>query len=104
MYAVVRTGGKQYKVETGSVVDVETLPGEAGDAITLEDVLLVGEGDEVRVGQPLVQGAAVKAKIIQHKRGPKLVIFKKIRRKGKQLKKGHRQELTRIRIEEITVA
>ena len=101
MYAVVRTGGKQYRVEPGALLEVERIEGNKGDAIKLEDVLLVGSDESVTVGQPLVKGAAVNAQIVEQKRGEKLRIFKKIRRHGKQLRKGHRQELTRIRISDI---
>lgn len=103
MYAVVKTGGKQYRVEPGTLVDVESLSGEVGDAVTLGDVLLVADGDDVRVGQPTVQGASVTAKIIEQKRGKKLIIFKKTL-KSTQLKKGHRQELTRLKVEDIKLS
>jgi large subunit ribosomal protein L21 len=102
MYAVVRTGGKQYRVEPGMMLEVETLPGSVGDNVTLSEVLLVGGDKEVSVGQPLVEGATVTGQIVSQKKGPKLIVFKKIRRKGKHLKKGHRQALTRLRITDIT--
>lgn len=101
MYAVVKTGGKQYRVETGNVLDVEYIEGEVGTAVELSDVLLVSGDKGVKVGQPLVAGAKVRTSIVEQKRGPKLIIYKKIRRHGKRWKKGHRQELTRLRIEEI---
>lgn len=101
MYAVVRTGSKQYRVETGTVFEVERLLGEKGDTVNLSEVLFVSSGDKVVVGTPLVAGAQVKVEIVEQKRGPKLKIFKKIRRHGKQLRKGHRQELTRVRVQEI---
>jgi large subunit ribosomal protein L21 len=101
MYAVVRTGSKQYRVETGTVFEVERLLGEKGDTVNLSEVLFVSNGDKVVVGTPLVAGAQVKVEIVEQKRGPKLKIFKKIRRHGKQLRKGHRQELTRVRVQEI---
>jgi large subunit ribosomal protein L21 len=101
MYAVVRTGGKQYRVETGTVFEVERLLGEKGDTVNLSEVLFVSSGEKVVVGTPLVAGAQVKVEIVEQKRGPKLKIFKKIRRHGKQLRKGHRQELTRVRVQEI---
>lgn len=101
MYAVVKTGGKQYRVEPGMLLDVETLPGSVGDKVTLSEVLLVGGDKEVSVGQPLVEGAAVTGQIVSQAKGPKLTVFKKIRRHGKRIKKGHRQTLTRLRITDI---
>jgi len=102
MYAVVRTGGKQYKVAQGVQLNVERLEGEAGDVIDLGEVLLVANGDTVNIGKPIVDGASVKAEILGHPRGDKKVIFKKNRRHGKQLTKGHRQELTRVKVTEIS--
>jgi len=101
MFAVIKTGGKQYKVEAGTVLDVEKLPGDAGEELKFEEVLMHGEGASVQVGTPLVDGKTVTAEILEHKRGPKLVAFKKIRRQGKQRKVGHRQDLTRIKIKSI---
>jgi large subunit ribosomal protein L21 len=102
MYAVVRTGGKQLRVEPGDVVDVELLDGEAGERVELREVLLVG-GDELRVGRPLVEGARVTATIQGDSAGPKVRIFKYKRRKRYRLRKGHRQHYTRIKIEAIEV-
>ncbi|MCB0324268.1 MAG: 50S ribosomal protein L21 [Bdellovibrionales bacterium] len=101
MFAVVRTGGKQYRVEPGSVIDVEKLSGEVGDAVEFGEVLLIADGEKVSVGRPMLDGAKIAARIVAQHRGPKAVIFKKIRRHGKQLKKGHRQALTRVEVEEI---
>ncbi len=101
MYAVVKTGGKQYRVQPGLVLEVERLAGEVGDAIELGEVLLVANDKGIQVGQPMVAGAKVQGEIIEQKRGKKLIIFKKLRRHGKRMKKGHRQELTRIRVKEI---
>ncbi len=98
MYAVIKTGGKQYKVEVGTMVDVELLEGQKGDTVTFSDILLVGDESGAKVGQPTVSGASVSAQIVDQVRGPKLIAFKKIRRHGKQLKKGHRQNLTRLRV------
>ena len=98
MYAVIKTGGKQYRVEVGSTLDVELLEGDAGQEITFSDILLVGDEAGAKVGQPTVAGASVSAKIVDQVRGPKLIAFKKIKRHGKQLKKGHRQDLTRITV------
>lgn len=104
MFAVIRTGGKQYKVEPGTLLDIELVPGEAGESIEFAEVLLVGSEGKTVIGQPTVAGAKVSAKILEQKRGPKLIIFKKLRRHGHQLKKGHRQELTRVKIEQIIAA
>ena len=101
MYAVVRTGGKQYRVEPGALVDIEKIPGEVGQSVELADVLLVGKEDKVIIGQPTIKGAVVTAQILEQKKGRKCIIFKKIRRHGYHLKKGHRQQLTRIQIAEI---
>ena len=98
MFAVVKTGGKQYKVEVGTIVDVEKLAGEIGSSVDLRDILLVSGDKGVAVGQPIVDGAVVNAEIVSQKKGPKLTIFKKKRRQGYHLKKGHRQELTRIKV------
>jgi large subunit ribosomal protein L21 len=101
MYAVVRTGGKQYRIEPGTVFNIERLEGEAVQTIDLTEVLLLSNGEDIKVGTPLVSGARVQVEIVEQKRGPKLVIFKKIRRHGKRVKKGHRQELTRVKVKEI---
>ena len=98
MFAVVKTGGKQYKVEVGTIVDVEKLDGEIGSSVDLRDILLVSGEKGTVVGQPVVKDAVVNAEIVLQKKGPKLVIFKKKRRQGYHLKKGHRQELTRIKV------
>ncbi len=102
MYAVLRTGGKQYRVELGSEIDVERLQGEVGENLGFSDILFVGDADKIIVGKPNVEGVSVQAEILAQKKGKKLLIFKKRRRQGKQLKKGHRQQLTRVRIKEFT--
>lgn len=102
MYAVVKAGGKQLRVQPGDVVDVELLEGEPGARVELREVLLVG-GDELRVGRPLVEGARVTATIQGESAGPKLRIFKFKRRKRYRLHKGHRQHYTRIQIDAIEV-
>jgi large subunit ribosomal protein L21 len=101
MYAVVKTGGKQYRVAKDDVLKIERLPGEEGDIITLDEVLMVGEGASVTVGAPLVAGAAVAAEIVEQGRGQKIVIFKKRRRQNYRRKKGHRQLLTVVRVTDI---
>lgn len=101
MYAIVETGGKQYRVKSGDTVRVEKLEGEIGSEITLDKVLLAGQGDEVKTGAPYVEGAAVTAKIVEQYRTRKIVVFKFKRRKGYRLKHGHRQHYTALRIGEI---
>jgi large subunit ribosomal protein L21 len=101
MYAVIKTGGKQYRVIEGQKLRVEKLPGAAGDKVTFSDVLLLG-GDSPKIGQPFVGGAAVAAEITGHGKGPKLVVFKFRRRKNYRRKTGHRQPFTELRITGIT--
>ena len=101
MYAVIQTGSKQYTVKSGSVVEVEKLEGQEGDGVTISEVLLVNDGDSTKIGQPFLEGASVKAKIVAQTKGEKLISFKKWRRNGKQWKKGHRQLLTCIEITDI---
>jgi large subunit ribosomal protein L21 len=100
MYAVVRTGGKQMRVEPGDVVSVEKLPGLPGERIELSEVLMIG-GDQPRVGTPTVAGARVVATIQGEAKGPKVLIFKYKRRKRYRLRKGHRQHYTQLKIESI---
>ena len=101
MYAVIRTGGKQYKVEEGDRIQVEKLEVVKGDEIAFDDVLFIG-GEECILGKPTVQGASVKAKVVRQMRGPKLIIFKMKRRKGYHKKQGHRQDLTEVTITGIS--
>jgi large subunit ribosomal protein L21 len=101
MYAVIKTGGKQYRVAANDVLEIEKLDGEAGGTLEFTDVLMVGEGESVKVGTPLVAGAKVTAELVAQTRGPKLIAFKKRRRKNSRRKKGHRQDLTRVRITDI---
>ncbi len=91
MYAIVRTGGKQYHVSQGERLRVEKLDGEVGASIDLEDVLMVVDGEDVKLGQPVVEGAKVSAKIIEQDKAKKILVYKKKRRKGYEVKKGHRQ-------------
>ena len=102
MYAVVRSGGKQVRVEPGKSVRVEKLAGAVGDSVALEEVLLIGGEDSVRVGTPVVQGAKALGTITAQARGPKLTIFKMKRRKHYQKHQGHRQNYTEIRIDGIS--
>ena len=101
MYAIIKSGGKQYRVKAGEQVRVEALAAEVGSTVSLEDVLLVGTGDGVKVGAPLVSGAKVKATVVSHGRGDKLKIFKLRRRKHYQKTQGHRQSYTELRIDDI---
>ena len=101
MYAIIQTGGKQYRVETGDVLDVELDATGEGDSIEFEEVLLVGEGENVRIGAPLVENARVSASRLDDVRGPKILVFKKKRRKGYKRLTGHRQNMLRVRIGEI---
>ncbi len=102
MYAVIKTGGKQYRVAQGDRLRVEKLAGNVGDTVTLGEVLLVGAGDGVKVGAPLVSGAKVEAKIVGQDRSPKVIIFKFRRRKNYRRKTGHRQPFTALEITGIT--
>jgi large subunit ribosomal protein L21 len=103
MYAVIETGGKQYRVEVGTELEVELLDVAAGDTITLDRVLLVADGDEASIGRPLVANAAVSAEVVRQDRGPKLISFKYRPKARSRVKKGHRQELTVLRISDIVL-
>jgi len=102
MYAVIKTGGKQYRVVTGETLKVEIIPGDIGSAIVLDKVLLVSDGEKLSVGKPLLLGATVAATIVSHGRGVKVRIFKMRRRKHYQKNQGHRQNYTEIRIDGIS--
>jgi large subunit ribosomal protein L21 len=101
VYVVVETSGKQYKVSAGEIKDVDKLPLEVGEKIELDRVLLVADGEEVRVGQPTIEGAKVLATVTDHVKGPKIIVFKYRPRERYRLKKGHRQAYTRLMIDEI---
>ncbi len=101
MYAIVKTGGKQYRVTAGQTVRVEKLDGQVGESVALENVLLVGGDGETRIGKPMVEGASVDAEIVEQGRRAKILVFKKKRRKGYHKKQGHRQLFTGLRIKEI---
>lgn len=104
MYAVIKLSGKQYKVEPGMVFDTDRIEGDPGDSIILgDDVLLVNDGQEIKVGTPSVAGASVELEVVEHLRGKKLIAFKMKRRKRSRVKKGHRQELTRVAVKVIAV-
>jgi large subunit ribosomal protein L21 len=104
MYAVIKTGGKQYRVAKDDIVTIERISGDAGAMIEFSEVLLVGSGADVKVGTPVVSGAKVTAELVEQTRGPKLIAFKKRRRKNSRRKKGHRQDLSTVRITNITGA
>lgn len=101
MYAVVRTGGKQYRVAPGDILEVEKIEGAVGDTVTLDDVLLVVDEGQVTIGQPTVAGAAVTAKITGQHRGEKILVFRYRPKKRIRVRRGHRQYLTRLQIEAI---
>ena len=102
MYAIIKTGGKQYRVAEGQALRVEKLAGDVGDDVTLDQVLLVGGDGSTRVGAPRVDGASVSATITRHGRSKKIIVFKKKRRKGYHKKQGHRQDFTELRINSIS--
>ena len=102
MFAVIRTGGKQYRVAPDDVIQVEKLAGEPGSSVALGDVLMVGEGADARAGAPLLAGAAVTAEVVEQRLGDKVIIFKKKRRHNYRRKRGHRQHLTVLRITGIS--
>ncbi len=101
MFAVIKTGGKQYKVAADDLVKIEKLDGEAGDSVTFEDVLMVGEEGAVNVGAPFVDGASVAGEVVEQGRGRKIIIFKKRRRQNSRRKNGHRQYFTTVKITDI---
>ena len=102
MYAVIKTGGKQYRVAAGEKIKVEQIPADVGSKIALDQVLMVGEGESVKIGTPVIKGASVTATVLSHGRHDKINIFKMRRRKHYQKHQGHRQNYTEIRIEAIS--
>ena len=102
MYAVIKTGGKQYRVSSGETLKIETIPGDVGSSIVLDKVWMVGNGDKLSVGRPLLTGASVQATIMSHGRGDKVHIFKMRRRKHYRKSQCHRQNYTEIRIDGIS--
>ena len=103
-YAIIRTAGKQYRVEPGKVLRVPTMPGKAGSQVTFDEVLLSADGTNVLAGKPVLKGATVTAEIVRHGLGDKIVVFKFRRRKNYARKQGHRQGFTEVRIRDISVA
>ena len=100
MFAVIKTGGKQYRVVPGDVIKVERLEAEAGATIALDEVLMLGD----KIGTPLISGATVSAEVVAQDRGPKIIVFKKKRRQNYRRKNGHRQDITVLRIKDISAA
>ena len=103
MYAIIQTGGKQYRVSPGDVLRVERLPGERGDEVVLDQVLLVADGEDLKVGQPFVADASVKGQILRQGKAKKILVFKKKRRKNYRRRQGHRQLFTAVQVQEILV-
>ncbi len=101
MYAVIKTGGKQYRVAAEDVVTIERIPGDAGSTVEFTEVLMLAGSGDPKLGMPLVSGAKVTAEVVEHGRGPKVIAFKKRRRKNSRRKRGHRQDLTTVRIKQI---
>jgi large subunit ribosomal protein L21 len=102
LYAIIETGGFQFRVEPGMKLNIPRLDSGEGDSIKLERVLLVGDGSDVEIGAPLVKGASVDAEVLEHGRGKKIIVFKRKRRKGYERTQGHRQDYTRIEIKSIS--
>lgn len=103
MYAVIRTGGRQYRAEVGQTLDVERLPQEVGTTFEIDDVLLIGDDDNTIIGQPTVDGAKVKVTVVEQFRGEKVIVFRYRQRTNYRRKRGHRQYYTRLRIDDIVV-
>ena len=103
MYAIIRSGGKQYRAEVGATIDVDRLPQEVGQSIDLSDVLLVADSENIRIGQPLVDGARVSATVVEQFRGKKVIVYKYRQRTNYRRKRGHRQYYTRLRIDDISL-
>ncbi len=104
MFAVLKSGGKQYRVEKDDVIRVERLNAKEGDKIKLDEILMVGEAGKATIGTPLVKGASVTAEVMAQTRAPKIIVFKKKRRQNYRRKKGHKQEITLLRIKDIKSA
>ncbi len=103
MYAIIRTGDRQYRAEVGKFLDVERLPNEVDDSFEITDILLVGDGDSTVIGQPNVEGASVKVTVVDQYRGRKIIVFKYRQRTNYRRKRGHRQYYTRLRVDNISV-
>lgn len=103
MFAVFKSGGKQFRAEPGASIRVPSLEAEPGDAVTFEEILLTSSDGDVKVGTPLVDGAKVTAEVVRHGRNRKVIVFKRKRRKGYRRKQGHRQGFTEVRVSEVVV-
>ena len=103
MYAVFETGGKQFRAEPGGRIRVPSLQAEPGDTVTFDRVLLTGDGDDISVGTPVVEGATVEAEVLKHGRADKIIVFKRKRRKNYRRKQGHRQGFTEIRVDAVSL-
>jgi large subunit ribosomal protein L21 len=103
MFAVIKTGGKQYSVAAEDIITVMTLAGEPGEAVTFSDVLMIAGDGEPRLGAPFIEGATVVGEIVEQTRGPKVISFKKRRRQNSKRKRGHRQDLTVVKITSVSV-
>ncbi|MDR1907352.1 MAG: 50S ribosomal protein L21 [Holosporales bacterium] len=103
MFAIIKTGGQQYRVSEGSVIKAERLAGESGDTVNITDVLMLSDGDQVNIGNPTVAGVVVQAEIVKQARTPKVIVFKKTRRHNYRRKRGHRQNVSILKITGIVV-
>ncbi len=103
MYAIIRAGGHQYRAEPGKTIRIQSLDAQPGETVRFEEVLLGADGDNIKIGAPVVSGAAVTAEVVRHGRGEKIIIFKHKRRKNYRRKQGHRQGFTEVRINEISL-
>lgn len=103
MYAIIRSGGKQYRAEVGMTIDVDRLPQDVGESLDLGDVLLVADEEDTKIGQPLVDGACVSATVVEQFRGKKIIVYKYRQRTNYRRKQGHRQYYTRLRIDDISL-
>ncbi len=101
MYAIIETGGKQFRVEEGLELNIQKMDVEAGTKVDLDKILLIGQGEDIKIGAPYVEGAKVACTILEHGRDKKIIVFKKRRRQDSQTKQGHRQDYTRIKVEAI---
>lgn len=101
MFAIIETGGKQYRVEEGTEVDVELLKADTGSKLSIDKVLLVGDGANTKIGSPYVEGATVDCEVVKHARGKKVVVFKKLAKKDSRKKQGHRQDYTQLKVKAI---
>jgi large subunit ribosomal protein L21 len=103
MYAIIRAGGHQYRAEPGKTIRIQSLDKQPGETVRFEEVLLGADGDNIKIGAPMVSGAAVTAEVVRHGRGEKIIIFKHKRRKNYRRKQGHRQGFTEVKVNEISL-